>query len=225
MEIEKEKIVKLIETVENRALRFKEIANALAVFGKEEEKKLDQALLELEEEGIILKNAKGKFVLVRDLGYYAGRFIANERGFGFVNVPDIDDDFFVMKENTNYAVNSDTVLVQVIKQKEDDGRKAEARVVKVIKRNNNNIIGKFEASKSFGFVVPDDNKIIYDIYIPKESINGAKDNDKVMVKVLKWPDGDRKANGKVIEVLGKDGFSNDKAVKNMINNLETQNFF
>ena len=91
----------------------------------EEEKKLDQALLELEEEGIILKNTKGKFVLVRDLGYYAGRFSANERGFGFVNVPDIDDDFFVMKENTNYAVNSDTVLVQVIKQKEDDGRKAE----------------------------------------------------------------------------------------------------
>ena len=205
MEIEKEKIVKLIETVENRALRFKEIANALAVFGMEEEKKLDQALLELEEEGIILKNTKGKFVLVRDLGYYAGRFSANERGFGFVNVPDIDDDFFIMKENTNYAVNSDTVLVEVIKPKEEDGRKAEARVVKVVKRNNNVIIGKFEASRSFGFVVPDDNKIIYDIYIPKESINGAKDNDKVMVKVLKWPDGDRKANGKVIEVLGKDG--------------------
>ena len=147
MEIEKEKIVKLIETVENRALRFKEIANALAVFGKEEEKKLDQALLELEEEGIILKNAKGKFVLVRDLGYYAGRFIANERGFGFVNVPDIDDDFFIMKENTNYAVNSDTVLVEVIKPKEEDGRKAEARVVKVVKRNNNNIIGKFDKKK------------------------------------------------------------------------------
>lgn len=205
MEIEKQKIIDLIEKVENRAMRFKEIANALAVFGKEDEKKLEQAIIELEEEGIILKNAKGKYCLVRDLGYYPGRFIANERGFGFVNVPDLDDDLFIMKENTNCAVNGDTVLVEIIKQKEDNGRKAEGKVFKVVKRNNNVIIGKFELSKSFGFVVPDDNKIIYDIYIPKENINGAKDNDKVIVKVLKWPEGDRKANGKIVEVLGKDG--------------------
>ncbi len=205
MEEEKQKIVDLIQNVETRSMRFKEIANALAVFSKEDEKKLDQALSELEQEGMILRNGKGKFVLPKDFGYYAGNFIANERGFGFVNVPDLDDDLFIMKENTNCAINGDTVLVEIIKQKEDDGRKAEGRVFKVVKRNNNVIIGKFELSKNFGFVVPDDNKIIYDIYVSKDNMKGAKDNDKVIVKVLKWPDSDKKASGKIVEVLGKDG--------------------
>lgn len=205
MEEEKQKILDLIENVETRSMRFKEIANAIAVFGDEEEKKLSKQLNELEEEGIILKNPKGKYVLVKDMGYYAGRFSANERGFGFVKVEELEDDLFIFRDNTNGAINSDTVLVEILKPKEADGKKAEGRIVKVVKRNNNNIIGKFELSKNFGFVVPDDNKIIYDIYIAKEDIHGAKNNDKVIVKVLKWPDNNKKASGKIVEILGRDG--------------------
>lgn len=206
MESIKEKIESLIENNLYKTMRFKEIAKVTGVKGKEMEMQLEKVLAILQEEGILYRNEKRDFALVKDSGYVLGTFGANQRGFGFVAVEGSDDDIFVFKDNTNFAMNGDTVLVQIIKEKETDtDKKSEGKVISIVKRAKDVIIGKLELSKNFGFVVPDDMKLLYDIYIPKEGLNGAKNNQKVIAKILRWPDKDKKASGVILEVLGDEG--------------------
>lgn len=130
-----------------------------------------------------------------------GTLDSNERGFGFVIVEGRDKDIFVSSNNYNTAMNGDTVLVEVISEETSDKRE-EGKIVKVLERKNAKVVGIYKDNKSFGFVIPDNNKLGYDIFIPKSKKSKAKDNQKVVVEITRWPDGDRKPEGEVIEVIG-----------------------
>jgi len=134
-----------------------------------------------------------------------GIFEANERGFGFVR-PDEDDedDIFIPPADIKGAWNGDRVEVRVV-SKGDEKHGPEGIITKIIERNHKKIIGKFEKSKNFGFVIPDNRKILEDIFIPKSEFNGARNNEIVAVEIIKWPQGRRAAEGRVVERLGKAG--------------------
>ncbi|MBQ9267487.1 MAG: ribonuclease R [Clostridia bacterium] len=138
--------------------------------------------------------------IYRDL--LIGTFVANERGFGFVELENEEDDIFIAAEYTKSAMNGDTVSVRITKAKEGD-RRAEGKIIDILKRNVKVIVGTYKKSKNFGFVLPDDRKVLEDIYIPKNNRNKAKSNDRVVVEITKYPDEQKKAEGKVIEILGK----------------------
>ena len=131
-----------------------------------------------------------------------GIFRANEKGFGFVELEDeVLEDIFIPSQFINGALNGDSVEISIIKPKEENKR-AEGKVVKILKREKDTLVGIFQKSKTFGFVVPDDRKFGTDIYIPKKSCKKAKDKDKVIVKITKYPSKGKNAEGEIIEILG-----------------------
>lgn len=130
-----------------------------------------------------------------------GTFIANEKGFGFIEIEGVAEDIFVAPEDVKSAMNGDVVSFRIIKEP-IDGLRAEGKVIDVLKRNVKVVVGTYQRSKNFGFVVVDDSKI-EDIYIPKNLRGKAKNNDKVVVQLVKYPENNKSAEGKIIEILGK----------------------
>ena len=130
-----------------------------------------------------------------------GIFRANEKGFGFVEIEGQEEDFFIPAKNVNGALNGDSVRVSIMKPKQGT-RRAEAKIIKIIKREKENVVGIFQANKTFGFVVPDDKRFGTDIFIPKNKCKNAKNNDKVMAKIVKYPEKGKNAEGEIVEVLG-----------------------
>ena len=130
-----------------------------------------------------------------------GVYRATEKKFGFVQVEDDEQDIFIPSKYVNSAIDGDTVRVKIYKPKENE-KKAEGKIEKIIQREIKEVIGIFQSSKNFGFVVPDDKKIGTDIFVPKSKFKNAKTNDKVIVKIIKYPEKGKNAEGEVIEVIG-----------------------
>ena len=128
----------------------------------------------------------------------------------FISEYDIDDVFISIKE-LNHANHNDDVEIEIIKEKGINS-KAEGRVINVLNRNNNLIVGTFTENKNFGFVVPDDIKCNYDIFIKKGDKNGAKTDDKVVCKLVEFPDKKRNPEGVIIEVIGNKNNKNTQII-------------
>lgn len=140
---------------------------------------------------------------MKDKKLISGVFRANEKGFGFVSVEEEDKEpyeIFIAPNNTFNSLNGDTVLVKPISS--NNGKNAEGKIIKILKHEKNEYVGTFEKSKTFGFVVPDDKKITTDIYISKSNCKKIKDKQKVVVRITKYPEKGKNAEGKIIEVLG-----------------------
>ena len=131
-----------------------------------------------------------------------GKFIGNERGFGFVEIEDREEDIFIPASSVKNAMNGDIVAIRISNDK-SEGRRAEGTVVDVLQRNVKTVVGVYTKSKNFGFVVADDKKLSADIYIPKNARGKAKTNDKVVVEITRYPEKDKKAEGRIVEILGK----------------------
>ena len=141
--------------------------------------------------------------------FLEGIFVSKEKGYGFVELNEflkekLNSDIFISKDNNKLnALDGDTVLVSLLDNEVSEGKSIEGKIVKILKHKNDTIVGLFQKSQNFGFVVPDNKNLGTDIFIPKKYFNGAKNNDKVVVKLTKYPEKDKNAEGKVIEVLGR----------------------
>lgn len=156
----------------------------------------------LEKEGVVIKAKNDKYGLIDNDYLVAGILEGNERGFGFVIPNDkTRRDIFIPAENMNGAMHGDRVIATITRRQEAD-RREEGEIIRILERSNKTIVGTFEDNRNFGFVVPDDHKIGYDIFIPKAHTKGAKTNQKVVVELITWPEPRRNPEGKVIEVLG-----------------------
>ena len=161
-----------------------------------------KVLEEMEKEGIIIKTRNDRYGLIHRMNLIVGKIEGNEKGFAFL-IPEEKgrDDIFIPAEELNGAIHGDRVIVRIIKKGLLD-KKDEGEVIRILERANETIVGTFESSKNFGFVIPDDSRIAYDVFIPKNHINGAKDNQKVVVEITRWPEKRRNPEGKIIDILG-----------------------
>jgi ribonuclease R len=131
-----------------------------------------------------------------------GKLQGHQKGYGFLIQDDSSlPDIFIPAENMNGAMNNDRVIAKITKEAAD-GKRVEGEIIRILKRANTKIVGTFEKSESFGFVVPDDVRIYQDIFIPKAEINGAKNGHKVVVEIIKWPEKRRNPEGRIVEVIG-----------------------
>ena len=130
-----------------------------------------------------------------------GVFRATSKGYGFIKIDGTEEEVFVAANYINGALDGDDVNLAIIKPKEKD-KKAEAKITKVIRREKETVVGIFQKSKNFGFVVPDDKKFATDIFISKNKCKNARTNDKVIAKINKYPEKGKNAEGEIIEVLG-----------------------
>lgn len=132
--------------------------------------------------------------------FIEGIFRRHERGFGFVIVENQEDDIYIAREDSKDAFSGDRVLVKL--KKKSNGLRQEGIILKVIEHKKDTLVGTFQKNKNFGFVIPDDKKLCRDIFISKKNFGKARNNHKVLVQITKYPQKGKKAEGKILEVLG-----------------------
>lgn len=195
----KETITQFINDENYVPMRKKDIAAVLGI-PKSDMDELSAILSELESEGKIILSSKNRYIAVDSSDVISGRFDATMRGFGFV-CRDGEDDIFIPPDDTKGAMDGDTVLVRKAHPKSNEKR-PEGKIIKIITHAHETLVGTYHNQRNFGFVAVDDTKITDDIFISKSHNANAKDGQKVVVKITKWRDGDKKCEGEIIEILG-----------------------
>ena len=130
-----------------------------------------------------------------------GTYRKNQKGFGFVKLEGQEEEIYISKENSYNALNGDTVAIKIISEKEAD-KKAEGKIIKIVRHEKDTVVGTFQKNRNFGFVVPDDKNFGTDIFISKSHWGKARNNQKVIVKIIKYPEKGKNAEGEIIEILG-----------------------
>lgn len=195
----KETITQFINDENYVPMRKKDIAAVLGI-PKSDMDELSAILSELESEGKIILSSKNRYIAVDSSDVISGIFDATMRGFGFV-CRDGEDDIFIPPDDTKGAMDGDTVLVRKAHPKSNEKR-PEGKILKIITHAHETLVGTYHSQRNFGFVAVDDTKITDDIFISKSHNANAKDGQKVVVKITKWRDGDKKCEGEIIEILG-----------------------
>lgn len=181
-------------------MKFKELAMFLQV-PREQRDELKEVLNVLEAEGKIRLSKRGKY-FKGEAKHLTGVYQANIKGFGFVVTEGEGQDVFIGEEDRNGAFDGDSVEVVIIR--EPDKRRREGRIVKILSRGIVKIVGVYrkKADQKYGFVVPDHQKFLQDIFIPEEKSKGAMDGHKVVAELTSYGEEGKKPEGKIIEILG-----------------------
>ena len=199
MEEKEELILRFMKTEDYVPMKAKEMALILMV-PKSKYNEFVNLLNKLESEYKIVKNRKNRY-RISEIETFEGIYRKNQKGFGFIKIENREDEIYVSKENSNNALNGDKVIVEIIEEKSKE-KKAEGRILKIIKHEKDTVVGIFQNNKNFGFVVPDDKSFGTDIFISKKNFGKARNNHKVLVQITKYPEKGKKAEGKIIEVIG-----------------------
>ena len=195
----KKTVLDFIGDEQYKPMKLKEMAYFLQV-EPADRPALKRILKELMEEGYIDCTAKGKYVKL-DQKAMEGIFESTARGFGFVRVEGLEGDIFIPSERINGALYGDRVLVSIDVEARGDKRR-EGTILKVLERGMEEVVGTFQRSKNFGFVVPDNAKYTKDIFIPKEYCKQCVNGHKVVVKITDFGQEGKNPEGKIIEILG-----------------------
>lgn len=179
-------------------MKLKELAMLLGI-PKDQREELREVMDSLVKEGKAGISRKGKYGKPEAFAL-TGIFSGHSKGFGFVTVEGMEEDIFIPPDKTGGALNGDRV--QITAEEERTGKRKEGAVVRVLEHANERIVGYFQKNKHFGFVIPDNQKISSDIFIPQGKDMGAVTGHKVVVKVTDFGDGRQNPEGIIVEILG-----------------------
>ena len=160
------------------------------------------------------KGGKKRGAQFKEPGIHKGRFEITRSGMGFVVVDKMDKDIIVKPHDFNRAFHGDLVRVEVIKGDHRNGR-VQGKIIQVIERKQKQFVGELEVNKDFAFFLPQTDKPIPDFFIPLQSLNGAKDGDRVITQIVEWESGDKRPRGEVIEIITPEKES-DLAMKELL---------
>ncbi len=195
---------KIVEFMEEKAYKpmLKEELTAIFSIDKEEEEEFSKILSDMEKEGLIIRTRKNRYGVPEKMNLVVGKLQGHEKGFGFV-IPENSNmqDVFIPAGELNGALHGDKVIAKIT-HKGQNSKSQEGEIIRILERVNDRIVGVFENSKSFGFVVADDTRINMDIFVPKSEKNSAKTDQKVVVEITKWPEKRRNPEGRIVEILG-----------------------
>ena len=179
-------------------MKLKELAMLLQV-PKDQRDELKAVMDSLEAEGKVHVTQKGKYIK-GEAKHLRGIFQANARGFGFVTVEGEPEDIFIGEEDMGGAMQGDEVEVAITKAPE--GRRREGKILKIVNRGTQRLVGYYQSRKNFGFVVPDNERILQDIFVPAEQSKGAVTGHKVVVELTSYGGERKKPEGRIVEILG-----------------------
>lgn len=181
-------------------MKLKELAILLQV-PKEQRSELKAVMDALEAEGKVHVSQKGKYL--KGAGRtLRGVYQAHPRGFGFVTIEGETDDIFIPEKETNGALHGDTV--EILLTASPEGKRKEGKIVKIAERGTAKIVGLYQVTKGkhYGFVIPDNQRFLQDIFVPEERAKGAVDGHKVVVELTSYGSDNAKPEGKIVEILG-----------------------
>lgn len=181
-------------------MKLKELAILLQV-PKEQRSELKAVMDALEAEGKVHVSQKGKYL--KGAGRtLCGVYQAHPRGFGFVTIEGETDDIFIPEKETNGALHGDTV--EILLTASPEGKRKEGKIVKITERGTAKIVGLYQVAKGkhYGFVIPDNQRFLQDIFVPEERAKGAVDGHKVVVELTSYGSDNAKPEGRIVEILG-----------------------
>ena len=194
----REEIIELLGK-EKKALSATEICDKLNLNTAGELKKLLDDLRILEEGYTVYRSNKDKYMLFENSHLLKGRLSVNKKGFGFVIVDGRDEDIYIDAKNMNGALNNDLVVVEELKGQ--NGKKTEGRVVKVLKKENNLIVGEYKIIDGNPHFIPDDKKLRMEIILDNKDLDDLVDGHKIQVSIVKEM-GKYKYLGEVVKIIG-----------------------
>ncbi|MCK0178814.1 ribonuclease R [Flavobacteriaceae bacterium S0862] len=196
----------ILKVDRNKSFNYKQIAAKLGVNDASSRNQIIKTLHRLKAKDEIEEVDRGKFKAIASSEYHTGIFDASARGSGYVICEDFEDDIFIASNNVNKALHGDEVELYVYKRRKRG--KLEGEITQIISRHKTEYVGVIQKHKSYAFVVPDSNKMYVDVFVPLNKTLNAEDGDKVLVKLIDWPEKQDSPTGKVIKVLGKPGEHN-----------------
>jgi ribonuclease R len=198
----KKRIVSFINDDKYKPMTLTEIGIAL---GLENSQEIMNVMRELIEDMYIIVTKKDRIISPNQAGIFVGKFISHRKGFGFVESDKEDErDLYIPSKDVNGAMHGDRVLAEITREA-SGGRRAEGKIINVIKRVKTQIVGTFKPHEHFAFVIPRGNELRTDVYIQEKHFNGAMEDDVVVVEITQWAKDDKKPEGKIVEVLGYKG--------------------
>ncbi|HEY1582568.1 MAG TPA: ribonuclease R [Chthoniobacterales bacterium] len=208
----KQQILSLLRAPKYRPLDKKELARALG-FKSENRSDLKEALRELERTGDIARIRKNRYILPSEADLVTGKLQIHQAGFGFLTRESSDEgDIFISAENTGTAMNGDRVVARITR--DVDSRRArsgnnrpEGRVIRILERAHDTIVGTLQQTRNFYYVVPDDPRIVHNVYVQPRPLPAAprppQPNDKVVVRLEPWESRHVNPEGEIVELLGR----------------------
>lgn len=197
-------IIDVFEKNGNQLMNYKQVAAKLNITDAESKAAIADILNDASKEGFFQQPERGKFKLRQLNVYITGTVDMTADGSAYI-VPDdeLENDIFVAPRKLRQALHGDYVKVHVYERKK--GKKREGEVVEILQRAKTDFTGTIEISKNYAFFLPDDRKMLNDIFVPLANLNGAKDGEKVVVSIIEWPKNAKNPIGTVKAVLGKKG--------------------
>ncbi len=198
-------IFKAFETLGGKAVNYKQICKTLNITSVDSKKKVEKLLADLSFKGELIEVAPGKYKRKDQQIYIIGTLDVTKSGIGYVVSEASEKDIFIPRKYLDFAFHGDVVKVAVSKNSLSK-EKPEGKIVEVLERARTEWVGVLQVSKNHAFLIPDNTKFTTDVYIPLSKLNGAKDKEKVIVRIFQWPDDvNNSPTGEVIEILGTPG--------------------
>ncbi|QBR12808.1 ribonuclease R [Sphingobacterium sp. CZ-2] len=200
-------IVDIFEKSGNQALNYKQVAAKLNISDSDSKVAIADILSDGSKTSLFQQPERGKFKLRQLNVYVTGKVDMTADGSAFI-VPDdeFQNDIYVAPRKLRQALHGDIVKVHIYDRKK--GKKREGEIIEIIQRAKTDFTGTIDISSTYAFFLPDDRKMLHDIFIPLDNLNGAKDGEKVVVSILEWPKNAKNPIGRVKSVLGKKGENN-----------------
>ena len=200
-------ITDVFEKSGNKPLNYKQVAAKLNLHDDESRGLILDILKEETKKGILNEPEKGKFILKQLKTFVSGKVDMTSDGSAYiVSEDEFEEDIYVAPRKLRNALNGDIVKVYVYAK--NKGRKKDGEVVEILQRAKMDFTGIINLSDRFAFFIPDDRKMLHDIFIPIDSLKGAKDKDKAIARIVDWPKDAKNPIGEITHVLGKQGENN-----------------
>ena len=187
-----------------QAFNFRQISKRLNINDPSEKQLVSDVLKDLATKGTLHEAYPGKYkAKTSTRGYITGTVDLTRMGYGFIKSDDIEDDVFVAAKNLKTALHGDKVKVLLYAKRK--GARPEGEVVEILERWRTSFVGTVEVMPSFAFLIPDNKNMPFDLFIPSAKLNGAKQGQKAVARVIDWNSKSKNPVAEIIEVLGEPG--------------------
>lgn len=187
----------------SKTFNYKQISAALKIKDEKQRLLVASLLPKLEEKGLIVSIDKGKYKLKTEPPYITGIIEVVSTGSAYVTPDNGGEDIYVPARMIRNAFSGDKVKLYVFFNKKRETKEGE--VIEVIERSKTEYVGTIQISGKYGFFIADSNKLHTDIFIPESNLNGAKDGEKVICRIIDWPTKSKNPVGEIVDVLGTPG--------------------
>lgn len=198
-------ILAILQKNSTKSFSWKQIAEKLKATSTEMRNDIIMSLAKLVKQAHINEVTRGQYKANEATYYHQGIVDMSSNGNAYVTCEDLAQDVFIPNNLLNKALHGDVVEVYVFPRRKD---KLEGEITQIIERKRTTFVGIVQMQKNFAFVVPTDRRMYTDIFVSKNDCNGAKDGDKVLVRITQWTSRANSPYGVIEKILGKPGEHN-----------------